>query len=156
MSIANSAPNRRQAAPLTERQDGMDHLGDAQRRTEFDEQFLLRSLPARLVASLRRFPLVLGFADEMYSLLHRMALRRRLRFASYFLYMSPEEMAERHQPNTRTHAYMRDMRSFSERRPWATILDLELYREAWLAGAEWGAYTSRSCTEAQEKFQGHC
>lgn len=87
-----------------------------------------------------------GLVEEMHSLMHRMALRRKLRFGSYFLYISPEEMAECRQPNTRTHSYMRDMRSFSERHRWATLPDLEMYRDAWLAGAEWGE--SNFCKKA--------
>jgi hypothetical protein len=109
-------------------------------RSESDEQILVPQLPAPIAASLRPFPLVLGFVAEMHSLLHRMALRRRLRSASYFLSIPPEEMAERLAPHTRTHAYMQDMRNFVARYPWATILDLEMYRDAWLAGAEWGSH----------------
>jgi hypothetical protein len=115
-------------------------------RTELHEQCIVRPLPALLDASLRRFPLAFGFVLEMHSLLHRMAARWRLRYAAYFLVVSAEEMAERLVPNTRTHSYMRDMRNFFERYPWATILDLEMYRDAWLAGAEWG---SRTYTQAQ-------
>jgi len=109
-------------------------------RTELHEHCIVRPLPALLDASLRRFPLAFGFVLEMHSLLHRMAARWRLRYAAYFLVVSAEEMAERLVPNTRTHSYMRDMRNFSERYPWATILDLEMYRDAWLAGAEWGSH----------------
>ena|ERR1700728_3531376 len=116
-------------------------------RTELREPCLWRSLPGPLHASLYRFPLAYGLVEELHSLLHHMALRWKLRFGSYFLYISPEEMLERRQPNTRTHSYMRDMRSFAERHPWATILDLEMYRDAWLAGAEWGSHT---CTKGQE------
>src|ERR1017187_2946448 len=117
-------------------------------RTELHVQCFVRPLPARLDATLRRFPLAYGFVVEMHSLIHRMAARSQLRFAAYFLEVSESEMVERLSPNTRTHSYMRDMRSFSERHPWATILDLEMYRDAWQAGAEWGACNSGKAGQA--------
>src|ERR1035441_9241556 len=103
-------------------------------RTELHEQTLVRSLPGRLHAGLLRFPLAYGFVVETHSLLHRMVLRWRLRYGAFFLPVSLQELRERLQPGTRTHAYMQDMQSFVARCPWATIPDLETYRDAWQAG----------------------
>jgi hypothetical protein len=143
-----SSPNQGQLGSQPKSQSVRDHSRCVLCRTVLREPSLVKSLPAPLDEGLRRFPLVLGFVLEIHTLLHRMSLRYKLRFASYFLNISPEEMAECQTPNTRTHSYMRDMRSFVERHPWATILDLETYRDAWLAGAEWGS--DKTCTRGQE------
>jgi hypothetical protein len=120
-------------------------------RTEFREPQLVRPLPAPLQAALHRLPSLCGFVAEMHNFLHRMAAIYRLRYRTYLLYVGPLEQgsAAHVEPNIRTHACIRDMRSFSATHPWATILDLEIYRDAWLAGVEWAE--SNSYKQEQEK-----
>ena len=113
-------------------------------RTEYHAPLIVRQLPPLLHAGLHRMPSVYAFVVEMHSFLHRMVIRCRLRYRAYFLYVGPfeQEGIERLEPNIRTHACIRDIRSFGERNPWATILDLETYRDAWQAGVEWAANNS--------------
>jgi hypothetical protein len=115
-------------------------------RTELNGQSLVRSLPALIHVGLYRLPSVYGFVVEMHSLLHRIVVRCKRGFSAYFVAVDSfriQGLAEHPEPNTRTYACIRDTRSFAERRRWATILDLETYRDAWLAGAAWAE--SNSC-----------
>jgi hypothetical protein len=39
---------------------------------------------------------------------------------------------------TRTHACTADIENFVSDHPWATMVDVEIYRDAWVLGALWG------------------
>jgi hypothetical protein len=124
---------------------GTGHFACVLCRTEYHEPSMVRPLPEPLEVGLRRMPLVYGFVVEMHSFLHRMVARYRRHYGAYLLYVGPfeEGPSEHPEPNKRTHACMRDIRSFVEHNPWATTLDLEMYRDSWLAGVEW--QKSNSC-----------
>lgn len=47
--------------------------------------------------------------------------------------------------NTRTHACTQDIENFAAAHPWATIVELEMYRDAWARGATWAESNSGSC-----------
>lgn len=96
--------------------------------------------PGLLHRGLVRMPLAYGFLLEIHSLFHRIAVRCRQRYGAFFLIMSSVRQAEdqpRFEVNIRRCACIRDIESFVEEHPWATILDLEMYRDAWEAGAVW-------------------
>jgi hypothetical protein len=46
---------------------------------------------------------------------------------------------------TRSRACISDIRSFWASHPWATVVEREIFREAWLAGSQWAAYNPDSC-----------
>jgi hypothetical protein len=101
------------------------------------------------------FPLVYGFLLEFRSLLHRMALRRERRYDLYGLDVGPCHQIGtdgRLRLNTRTRACNSDIESLAAGRPWATIIDLELYRDAWVKGAEWGDRSLYSYKSEQQNF----
>jgi hypothetical protein len=112
---------------------------------------LVKGLPGPLHSILRRVPLVYGFLIELRSLAHRMALRCKRRYELYGLEFGPfhqvgaDGVLELH---TRTHACIGDIEKFVAAYPWATMVDAEMYRDAWERGATWAE--SNSCTAAQE------
>ena len=128
----------------------LGHFGCVLCRTEFRAPLIVRPLPEPLESGLRRMPLMYGFVVEIHSFLHRMALRSRLRYRAYYLYVGrlEQESGGHLEPNKRTHACIRDIRSFAQRHPWATHLDLEMYRNAWLAGVQYAE--SNYCKSKQE------
>jgi hypothetical protein len=75
----------------------------------------------------------------------------KLRYKAYFFYVGPfeQDTSGHREPNIRTHACIWCIRSFVSDHPWATILDLESYRDAWQAGAEWAEHNS--CRVEREK-----
>ncbi len=114
-------------------------------RSELSVPGLVRPLPRHLETALYRLPRVYGFVVEMHSFVHRMASRYRRHFGVYSVLMPPLSIPIEggvRKPNTRTRSCIDDMRSFAVNHPWATILDLETYRDAWLAGAAWNANNS--------------
>jgi hypothetical protein len=116
-------------------------------RTELNAPRIVRPLPWNLEALLYRIPRVYGFVAEMHSFLHRMVARYRRRYGPYFVSGIPlSELGEGgvRRPNTRMCSCTDDMRNYAVNHPWATTLDLETYRDAWLAGAEWAS--RNSCT----------
>jgi hypothetical protein len=114
-------------------------------RTELNEPRLVRPLPWGLESALYRLPRVYGFVVETHTYLHRMASRYKRRYGAYFVSHLPlSELGEDgvRVPNIRVRSCIDDMRNYAESHPWATILDLEMYRDAWLAGAEWADHNS--------------
>lgn len=96
--------------------------------------------PRLLYRVLVRMPLAFGCALEMHSLLHRIAIRCRRRSETFFLlFSSVRQRKDQPHPeaNIRRRACIRDIESYVAQHPWATILDLEIYRDAWQAGAAW-------------------
>ena len=114
-------------------------------RTELNAPRIVRPLPKNLHSLLYRMPRVYGLVTEMHSFLHRMVARYRRRYGVYFVSGMPlSELGEDgvRKPNTRTRSCIDDMRNYAVDHPWATTLDLETYRDAWLAGAEWAGGNS--------------
>lgn len=109
-------------------------------RTELNVPSIVRPLPKNLESLLYQMPRVYGFVVEMHSFLHRMVARYRRRYGAYFVSGMPlSELGEDgvRRPNIRIRSCIDDMRNYAVDHPWATILDLEMYRDAWRAGAEW-------------------
>lgn len=127
-------------------------------RTECHAPSIVRGLPGLLGAGLRRMPLVCGFVLETHNLLHRMVLRYKRRYGAFWIFvgaLSQTGPTGHPEPNTRTHACISDMRSFGQRNPWATILDLEAYRDGWQAGAEWAENNSCISVQGNQKTAPH-
>lgn len=123
----------------------MARLEDAHGYKPVSGQTLPRALPHPLHVGLRRMPLVYGFLVELRSLLNRMVLRSKRRYDLYGLDLGPAHQgsADGHlELNTQTHACTQDIESFVEAHPWATIVDVEMYRDAWVRGAAWAGRNS--------------
>jgi hypothetical protein len=144
-------PNLRQSTPRTYQRD-TSRSGNGLRHREFGGIPTTARIYALLRRGLRRIPLVYGFALELRSLLHRMGIRYKRRYEVYGL-----DLGQLHRItpdghlalNIRTRACTRDIENFLERHPWATMVDLEMYRDAWLAGAVWAESNSYSYSEGQ-------
>ena len=155
MSTANSAPpipkSTSQALPTARQTKHPEEYPGAGKlswcvlcRSELRAPSLVRGLPWPLHWGSRRMPLAYGLVVELHTFLHRMAIRCRRRHGVFWLSVSSFRRAEgppigplHPEENTRKCACIYDIESFVERHPWATILDLETYRDAWQAGAEW-------------------
>ena len=110
-----------------------------------NELGLIRALPWPLQAGICRMPLVCGFVKLVHSLAPRIVVVCKPRYRTCLLYVGRCEgaLAGHLEPNIHAHAYTRDIRNFAQTHPRATILDLEMYRDAWLEGVEW--VESSSC-----------
>ena len=104
-------------------------------------------LPEPLHTCLYRTPSIYGFAVELRSLIHRMELLRKRRYYIYGLDLGPYIQQTPDGPRnfyTRTRACISDIESFVAVHPWATMVDVEMYRDAWVKGAEWSIRTGDS------------
>lgn len=108
-------------------------------RNELHGAELLIRLPSLAHSRLYPMPRLYGFLKELHSFAHRIAATWSLRHRIYFLFVGPFQQgeAEHHQPNIRTRACTDHIKNFVLVHPWATILDLQIYRDAWQAGVEW-------------------
>jgi len=106
-----------------------------------------------LQAGIYRMPLMYGFAKLMRSLAPRIAAVCKPRYTLYPLCVGRFERASTGHlvPNIRKHACTRDIRNFVSSHPWATILDLQAYRDAQLEEVEWAE--SNSCKQERETGQ---
>jgi hypothetical protein len=91
---------------------------------------LIRTLPSPLHAGIYRKPSVYGFVKSMRSLALRTVSGCKPRYRTCLLCMVPcvGALAGHLEPSIHAHAYTRDIRNFVLTRPWATILDLQVYR----------------------------
>jgi len=121
------------------------HLG-----TEVRELSRRKQVQRILNGSLHRVPLLRVFSLELRSFVYRMGLQYKRRFDLFGLDVGPLHQNEAGHPrwNTRTRGCTLDMKSFLASRPWATMIDLEVYRDAWGRGAEWGEHSS--CKQEKE------
>ena len=97
-------------------------------------------LPRR--SGLHRFPLLRVFLLELRSFLHRIVLQCKRCCYLDGLSVGPaaEDQTISLQPggrNIRTRACSESIDSFAAARPWATMVDFEVYRDAWVRGANW-------------------
>ncbi len=125
---------------------------------EFDGRMLVEFLPWPLHVGLRRMPLAYGFAVELRNLLHRMAIRRKRRYEVYSLDFGPSFQTADHgglEPCIRTRACIRDTKRFGTPHPTASIVDLKIYRDAWVAGAAWGESNSCRATHSDPLSASH-
>ena len=84
---------------------------------------------------------------ELRSLLYRMKVLRKRRYYIYGLDLGPYIQQTPDGPRnlyTRTRACIDSIENFVEGHPWATMVDIEIYRDAWVAGAEWSICTQDS------------
>lgn len=123
-------------------------------RTEFPRRL---SLPVRVYRRLPRFlrvwiALATGFGCELRSFWLRTRLRYERGYGRYpvpFLpscYLAP---SGDYREDMRSRACMSDIESFLSERPWATVVDQEVYRDGWLAGAEWSVRNPLLARERQ-------
>jgi len=89
----------------------------------------------------------------MHSLALGIAAVCKLRYRMNLLYVGRYEgaLAGHLERNIHAHADRRDIRNIVLTHPWATILDLHLYRDAWPEGVEWAE--SSSCKQEPETGQ---
>jgi hypothetical protein len=76
-----------------------------------------------------------------------MELLRKRRYYIYGLDLGPYIQQTPDGPRnfyTRTRACISDIESFVAVHPWATMVDVEMYRDAWVKGAEWSIRTGDS------------
>src|SRR6266481_1980391 len=102
-------------------------------RSELFAPLRVGDTPGLLHRVLVRMPITYRFVLEIHTLQHRISIRCRQRYGSFFLIMLAVRRAEdqpRSEANIRRCACIRDIESFVEQHPWATILDLETYRDA--------------------------
>jgi hypothetical protein len=147
------APKHHQKVREMGRDRYMGRSGNDRSDTEHRVPSISEELSWPLHQCLKRWAAVYGFALELRSFLHRISLRGERRYDLYGLDLGPFHEAApdgRLRWNTRTHACTRDIENFVERRPWATMVDLEIYRDAWASGAEWA--DSNSCSSAQHSL----
>lgn len=130
---------------------------DGRSNSECREKPLERDLPWPLHWCLQWEPTLYGFAVESRTFLYRIGLRCRRRYRYYRTFgfsagpylEFPEGQPPRR--NRRTNACIVDIRRFVETHPAATFVDVELYRDAWLAGAEWVVRNSDSKVLVQSR-----
>jgi hypothetical protein len=117
------------------------------------ERGFLQALPRPLRAGIYRMLSVCGCVELMSSLAPRIAVACKLRCRTSLLCAGPREgaLAGYLEPNSHARAYTRDIGNFVLTHPWATILDLQACRGAWLVGVEWAE--SNSCKQERETGQ---
>jgi hypothetical protein len=121
--------------------------------SEVRARTIVRGLPPLLHAGLRRTPLLYGLLVEIRSLLCRMALRYMRRYNLYGIDFGPAHQTTldgRLELNARTYACIADIESFVAGHPWATIVDVEIYRDACVRGAAWADGNPGSCRQGNE------
>lgn len=94
--------------------------------------------------------LALGCELDVRTLFHRVGLRCRKLYYPPFVTFGPVHHANplgHPEKCTRAHACKRDTESFAASCRWATIFDLEIYRDGWAAGARWASRNSCSCSK---------
>jgi hypothetical protein len=108
-------------------------------------RWIRRLVSALHYLSRRRMPSLHEFLPELRSFVHRMELHRTRRYNLFGVDLGPSNLiaADGHlEGNTRTLACSADIESFLAGHPWATMVDSEVYRDAWVKGAEWALRTS--------------
>lgn len=106
----------------------------------------LQSFAARVFLRLRwdrhRLALLRVFLRELRSFLHRIVLQYKRCYYRDGLDVGPAAADQTISPqpcgrNIRTRACSESIESFAVARPWATMVDFEVYRDAWAEGANW-------------------
>ena len=114
---------------------------------------LTGALPWPLHAGIYRKPSVYGFVKLMHSPALRTVSGCKPRYRTCLLCVGPcvGALAGHREPSIHAHAYTRDIRNYVLTHPWATILDLQVYRDVWPEGVEWAE--SSSCNQERETGQ---
>lgn len=103
---------------------------------------ILRPLPPLLHGCLLQIPPLYRLLLDLRNLVGRISHRRKRRYHVYGLLLGPLHQvgpAGHPEMNTRTRSCTNDIENFVDAHPWATMVDLETYRDAWARGAEWAA-----------------
>ena len=140
----NTQSNHRPTEPLNFHDLYWGHSDDLHSGKEVREPSLRKRVRRLLSGSLYHLPLLRGFLLELRSLVCRMVLRYERRCYLYGFSVGPLHQIEGGHLcwNTRTRACILDMKSFEASRPWATMVDWEVYRDGWVKGAEWAERNS--------------
>ena len=114
---------------------------------------MIRTLPWPLHAGIYRKPSVYGFVKLTRSLALRTVSGCKPRYRTCLLGVGPcvGALAGHLEPSIHAHAYTRDIRNFVLTHLWATILDLQVYRDVWPEGVELAE--SSSCNQERETGQ---
>jgi hypothetical protein len=148
------SPNPRQSERRKRgRKEKWGRLGYVRCYRQSHELGLMRAMPRLLHAGVYRTPLGCGFVKLTSSLALRIAAVCKLRHKMCLLDVGlcKRALAGHLEPNIHAHAYTQDTRNFVLIHPQATILDLQLYRGAWLEGVE--SAGSSSCKQERETGQ---
>ncbi len=120
-------------------------------RSQVSERLKALRVGNFLWQGLSHMPLACEFLLELRSLAYRMRLQYKRHYRVYGIDLGPcHQMKPSGHPelNMRTLGCIADIENFGSARPWATTIDLEVYRDAWAKGAEWVA--NNSCKSMQE------
>ena len=153
-SIPLRPPNPRQTGHRKRGCNGLSgRLGCVRYHRQSHELGLMRALPGLPHPGIYRMPLVYGYVKLKRSLAPRIAGVCKLRCRTCLLFVGRCEgaLAANLEPNIHVHARTPDIRNFVWTHRWATILDLQMYRAAWLEGVEWAE--SSSCKQERETGQ---
>jgi hypothetical protein len=153
-SIPPRSPNPRQSERRKRgRKEQWGHLGCVRCYRQSHELGLTRAMLRLLHAGVYRTPLGYGFVKLTSSLALRIVAVCKLRHKMCLLYVGlcKRALAGHLEPNIHAHAYTQDTRNFVLIHPQATILDLQMYRGAWLEGVE--SAGSSSCKQERETGQ---
>jgi hypothetical protein len=148
------SPNPRQSERRKRgRKDKWGRLGYVRCYRQSHELGLMRAMPRLLHAGVYRTPLGYGFVKLRRILGLRIVAVCKLRYRTCFLGVGPckRALAGHLEPSIHAHTYTRDTRNFVWIHPRATILDLQMYRGAWLEGVE--SAESSSCKQERETGQ---
>jgi hypothetical protein len=148
------SPNPRQSERRKRgRTERWGRLGCARYYRQSHELGLMRAMQRLLHAGVYRTLLEYGFVKLTSSLALHIAAVCKLRYRTCFLCVGlcKRALAGHLEPNIHAHAYTQDTRNFVLIHPQATILDLQLYRGAWLEGVE--SAGSSSCKQERETGQ---
>lgn len=105
-----------------------------------------------------KYPLLHGFLREMYTLLWRIGHIRKTRLFLYTFDLGPaieREQGGNYRWHKRTRAYTMDIESFWAKFPASTVVDLEIFREAWNMGAKWGENNCKTESESPSSLESH-
>lgn len=116
----------------------------------FDEPSIVKGFSQPLHGYLLLAPRLYEFLLELRSLRFRMALRRKRQYEVYGVDWGPAYQYPPDAPPsrcTRTDACRQDIENLVVQYPAATMVDVEMWRNAWVAGAEWAE--NSLCKSAQ-------
>ncbi len=127
-------------------------LADGRQYNKSHAHLFVEEVSVLLRSGLRRFPLLRVSLLELRSLVYRIALQCKRRYDLYALDVGPAHQLTIHghlSRNTRTRACSESIENFLAGRLWATMVDLEMYRDAWVSGANWAE--SNICSAGHQK-----
>jgi len=140
-----TTPNR-DSIVLPETNAEPAHYLDAPGRTLRQQLLVGRQAVWHQLLGLRIVLLACAFLQEMHSLVHRMARLYRLKLDVRGVDVGPyfaPTLDGSVRLDRRSHACSADIEHCAAERHWLTPVDVELFREAWMLGAEWSAHNHK-------------